>query len=84
LENAIEAMDMEIGNTKRKREQYGETSVKNAGEKERPTRRAGKWPPENDEFQPTYILEQYKHMESKRRDFKGLCNFKTQRVMEQY
>lgn len=75
LDNAIEAMDVEIGGVKRRREQYGETSVKNEGEKERPTRRAGKWPPEKDEFQPTYIPEQYKYMGSKRRGFERAVQF---------
>jgi len=75
LDNAIEAMDVEIGGIKRRREQYGETSVKSEGKKERPTRRSGKWPPEKNDFQPTYIPEQYKYMGSKRRGFERAVQF---------
>uniref|UniRef100_A0ACD5XL00 Uncharacterized protein n=1 Tax=Avena sativa TaxID=4498 RepID=A0ACD5XL00_AVESA len=67
LENAMEAMEVE--NSKRKRSTYGETSVKREGERERSTRSAGKWPPEKDDFQPSYIPEQYRYMGTKRRNF---------------
>ena len=60
LENAMEAMEVENNSSKRRRSTYGETSVKREGEKERPTRSAGKWPPENGDFQPSYIPGQYK------------------------
>jgi len=44
IDNAIEAMD--IAGRKRGRFSYGETSLKNEGESEKPHRSAGKWPPE--------------------------------------
>src|ERR1041385_4321 len=67
LENAMEAMEVENSNKRRKG--YGDSSVKREGERERPTRSAGKWPPEKDDYQPTYIPGQYKYMGSRRRDF---------------
>ena len=76
LDNAMEAMEVE--SSKRKRV-FGETSVKREGERERPTRAAGQWPPEKDDFQPTYIPGQYKHMGSKRRDFERPVQFQNSR-----
>jgi hypothetical protein len=73
LENAMEAMEVESG--KRKRSEYGSTSIKEEGPKERPTRSAGNWPPEKEDFQPTYIPGQYRHMGSKRRDFEKPVQF---------
>lgn len=58
LENATEAMEMDVGNNKRRRH-YGESSEKSEGQRERSSKLAGKWPPKKDEFQPTYIPEQY-------------------------
>ena len=76
LDNAMEAMEME--SSKRKRV-FGETSVKREGERERPTRAAGQWPPEKEDFQPTYISGQYRHMGSKRRDFEKPVQFQNTR-----
>src|SRR6266540_4800537 len=59
LENTMEAMEVDLGNNKRRRGGYGETSVKSEGERERSTRSAGKWPPEKDDYQPTNIPGQY-------------------------
>jgi hypothetical protein len=73
LENAMEAMEVE--NSKRKRTQYGSTSVKEEGPQERPSRSAGRWPPEKVDFQPSYILGQYRHMGTKGRDFEKLVQF---------
>ena len=58
----------------------GETSMKRE-ERERPTRRAGDWPPppETGNFQPTYILGQYRYMGSKRRDFERPVQFQNYR-----
>uniref|UniRef100_A0ACD5W3H8 Uncharacterized protein n=1 Tax=Avena sativa TaxID=4498 RepID=A0ACD5W3H8_AVESA len=77
LENAMEAMEVE--NSKRKRSTYGETSVKREGERERSTRSAGKWPPEKDDFQPSYIPEQYRYMGTKRRNFEKPVQFQNTR-----
>lgn len=44
LENAMEAMEVDSSGAKKRR--YGESSVKNEGEFERPSRASGKWPPE--------------------------------------
>ena len=75
LDNAMEAM--EVDSAKRKR---GETSMKRE-ERERPTRKAGIWPPppETGDFQPTYIPGQYRHMGSKRRDFEKPVQFQNYR-----
>uniref|UniRef100_A0ACD5W626 Uncharacterized protein n=1 Tax=Avena sativa TaxID=4498 RepID=A0ACD5W626_AVESA len=77
LENKMEAMEVE--NSKRKRSTYGETSVKREGERERLTRSAGKWPPEKDDFQPSYIPEQYRYMGTKRRNFEKPVQFQNTR-----
>uniref|UniRef100_A0ACD5VBJ1 Uncharacterized protein n=1 Tax=Avena sativa TaxID=4498 RepID=A0ACD5VBJ1_AVESA len=77
LENAMEAMEVE--NSKRKISTYGETSVKREGERERSTRSAGKWPPEKDDFQPSYIPEQYRYMGTKRRNFEKPVQFQNTR-----
>jgi hypothetical protein len=68
-----------VENSKRKRTQYGSTSVKEEGPQERPTRSAGKWPPEKDDFQPSYIPGQYRHMGTKRRDFEKPVEFQNTR-----
>ena len=73
LDNAMEAMEVENSNKRRKA--YGETSVKREGERERPTRSSGQWPPEKDDFQPTYIPGQYRYMGNKRRDFEKPVQF---------
>uniref|UniRef100_A0ACD5YDH5 Uncharacterized protein n=1 Tax=Avena sativa TaxID=4498 RepID=A0ACD5YDH5_AVESA len=77
LENAMEAMEVE--NSKRKRSTYGETSVNREGERERSTRSAGKWPPEKDDFQPSYIPEQYRYMGAKRRNLEKPVQFQNTR-----
>jgi hypothetical protein len=46
LENTIKAIEVDIGKSKRGR--YGESSVKNKGERERTSRVAGNWPPEKE------------------------------------
>ncbi|XP_044435788.1 uncharacterized protein [Triticum aestivum] len=78
LENAMEAMEVDLGGHKRRRG-YGESSVKREGERERPTRSAGKWPPEKDDYQPTYIPGQYTFMGSKRRGFEKVVQFQNSR-----
>nr|AAX96229.1 retrotransposon protein, putative, Ty3-gypsy sub-class [Oryza sativa Japonica Group]ABA92685.1 retrotransposon protein, putative, Ty3-gypsy subclass [Oryza sativa Japonica Group] len=77
LDNAMEAMEVDLGIGKRKR--YGEGTVKNEGERERPARAAGKWPPDREEFSYNYIPGQYRHMGTKRRDFEKPVKFQNQR-----
>ena len=77
LDNAMEAMEVDLGTGKRKR--YGEGTVKNEGERERPARAAGKWPPDREEFSYNYIPGQYRHMGTKRRDFEKPVKFQNQR-----
>ena len=60
LDNAMEAMDIDVKN-KRKREGYAGEPSFTREERERPTRKAGNWPPEKDSYQPTYIPGQYHH-----------------------
>jgi hypothetical protein len=60
LENAIEAMEVDIGKSKRSR--YVESSVKIEGERERPSRVAGNWPPEKEDYTYNYIQGQYAYM----------------------
>jgi hypothetical protein len=60
LENAIEAMEVDIGKSKRSR--YVESSVKIEGERERPSRVAGHWPPEKEDYTYNYIQGQYAYM----------------------
>jgi hypothetical protein len=67
LENVIEAIEAYIGKSKRAR--YGESSVKNEGEMERPSRVARNWPPEKKDYPYDYIPGQYAYMRSKRREF---------------
>jgi hypothetical protein len=67
LENVIEAIEAYIGKSKRAR--YGESSVKNEGERERPSRVARNWPPEKKDYPYNYIPGQYAYMRSKRREF---------------
>ena len=78
LDNAMEAMEVDLGGHKIRRG-YGESSVKREGERERPTRSAGKWPPEKDDYQPTYIPGQYTFMGSKRRGFEKVVQFQNSR-----
>src|SRR5512143_512981 len=73
----MEAMEVDLGTGKRKR--YGEGTVKNEGERERPARAAGKWPPDREEFSYNYIPGQYRHMGTKRRDFEKPVKFQNQR-----
>ena len=73
LENAMEAMEIDAGKGKRRR--YGESSVKSEGERERPTRVSGKWPPEKEEYPYNYIPGQYAYMGSKRREFEKAVKF---------
>nr|ABA99372.1 retrotransposon protein, putative, Ty3-gypsy subclass [Oryza sativa Japonica Group] len=77
LDNAMEAMEEDLGTGKRKR--YGEGSVKNEGERERPARAAGRWPPEKEEYSYHYIPGQYRHMGTKRRDFEKPIKFQNQK-----
>jgi hypothetical protein len=73
LDNATEAMEVDIGKSKRAR--YGESSVKNEGERERSSRVAGNWPPEKEDYPYNYIPGQYAYMVSKRREFKKTIKF---------
>jgi hypothetical protein len=73
LENATEAMELDVGKSNRVR--YGESSVKNEGERERPSRVAGNWPPEKEDYPYNYTPGQYAYMGSKRREFKKTINF---------
>jgi hypothetical protein len=60
-------MEVDFGRLKRAR--YGESSVKNEGERERPSRVARNWPPEKEDYPYNYISGQYAYMGSKRREF---------------
>jgi hypothetical protein len=60
LENATEAMKVDFGRLKRAR--YGESSIKNEGEREMPSRVAGNWPPEMEDYPYNYISGQYAYM----------------------
>jgi hypothetical protein len=73
LDNATEAMEVDIGKSKRAR--YGESSVKNEGERERPSRVAGNWPLEKEDYPYNYIPGQYAYMRSKRREFEKTIKF---------
>uniref|UniRef100_A0A453HM05 Uncharacterized protein n=1 Tax=Aegilops tauschii subsp. strangulata TaxID=200361 RepID=A0A453HM05_AEGTS len=73
LDNAMEAMEVE--NRGKRRTGYGESFVKREGERERPTRSAGQWPPEKDDYQPMYIPGQYRYVGTKRRDFEKPVQF---------
>jgi hypothetical protein len=53
LENAIEAMEVDFERLKRAR--YGESSVKNEGERERPSRVPGNWHLEKEDYPYNYI-----------------------------
>ena len=77
LDNAIEAMD--IAGRKRGRFSYGETSLKNEGESEKPHRSAGKWPPEKEDHTYNYIPGQYRYMGSKCRGFERVVKFQNQK-----
>nr|CAE04588.2 OSJNBb0006N15.5 [Oryza sativa Japonica Group] len=77
LDNAMEAMEVDLGTGKRKR--YGDGFVKNEGERERPARAAGRWPPEKEEYSYNYIPGQYRHMGTKRRDFEKPIKFQNQK-----
>jgi hypothetical protein len=60
LENATEVMVVGFGRLKRAR--YDESYVKNEGERERPSRVAGNWPPEMEDYPYNYIPGQYAYM----------------------
>ena len=82
LDNAMEAMEVESSGKRRRG--YGESSVKREGERERPTRTAGQWPPEKDDYQPTYIPGQYRYMVLKEEILKNQCNSKIIKMMVLY
>jgi hypothetical protein len=79
LENAMEAMEVELGKGE-KRRNYGEISVKSERESERPHRVAGKWPLEREEYSYNYIPEEYKFMDSKRRSFEKSVKFQNHKT----
>ena len=54
----IEAMEIDPSSSKRRRG----LEIKIEGEKERPPRKPGTWPPEKEEPSYRYIPRQYKHM----------------------
>jgi hypothetical protein len=60
LENATESMEVDIEKSKRAR--YGESSVKNEGERGIPSRVAKNWPPEKEDYPYNYIPGQYAYM----------------------
>uniref|UniRef100_K3ZF30 Uncharacterized protein n=1 Tax=Setaria italica TaxID=4555 RepID=K3ZF30_SETIT len=74
---AIEAMDIDPSPSKRRREQ--ERDIKIEGERDRPSRKPGNWPPEKEEPTYNYIPGQYKHMGSKRREFERTVQFQNYR-----
>ncbi|RCV22542.1 hypothetical protein SETIT_4G228900v2 [Setaria italica] len=76
-DTAIEAMDIDPSPSKRRREQ--ERDIKIEGERDRPSRKPGNWPPEKEEPTYTYIPGQYKHMGSKRREFERTVQFQNYR-----
>uniref|UniRef100_K3XQV4 Uncharacterized protein n=1 Tax=Setaria italica TaxID=4555 RepID=K3XQV4_SETIT len=53
--------------------------IKIEGERDRPSRKPGNWPPEKEEATYTYIPGQYKHMGSKRREFERTMQFQNYR-----
>jgi hypothetical protein len=73
LDNAANVMEVDFGKSKRAR--YGESSVKNEGEMERPSRVPGNWPPEKDDYTYNYIPGQYAYMGTKRREFEKYIKF---------
>ena len=77
IDNAIETMD--IAGRKRGRFSYGETSLKNEGESEKPHRSAGKWPPEKKDHTYNYIPGQYRYMGSNCREFERVVKFQNQK-----
>ena len=58
--------------------------IKMEGEKERPSRKPRTWPLEKEELAYRYIPGQYKHMGSKRREFKKRYNSRIIEVMVLY
>ena len=74
-DNAIEAMELDPGSSKRRRG----SEIKTEGEKERPSRMSGTWPPEKDELAYSYIPGQYKYMGSKGRQFEKTVQFQNYR-----
>jgi hypothetical protein len=68
---AIEAMEIDPSSSKRRRG----PEIKVEGERERPTRNPGTWPPEKEESTYSYIPGQYTHMGSKRREFEKKVQF---------
>jgi hypothetical protein len=73
LDNAANAMEVDFGKSKRAR--YGESSVKNEGGMERPSRVPRNWPPEKDDYPYNYIPGQYAYMGTKRREFEKSIKF---------
>jgi hypothetical protein len=73
LDNATEAMEVDFRKSKRAR--YGENSVKNEGEMERPSRVSENWPPEKDDYPYNYIPGQYAYMRTKKREFEKSVRF---------
>jgi hypothetical protein len=61
-------MEVDFGRLKRPR--YSESSVNIEGERERSSRVAGNWPPEQEDYPYNYIPGQYAYMGSKRRELK--------------
>jgi len=62
LDNMMEAMEIGMSNSKRKKREYGDSSVKNEGERERPSRASGTWSPEKEDTSYNYIPGRYKYM----------------------
>jgi hypothetical protein len=67
LDNTTEAMEVDF--RKSKGASYGESSVKDKGEMERPSKVYGNWPPEKDDYPYNYIPGQYAYMRIKIREF---------------
>jgi hypothetical protein len=57
-----------------KRARYSESSVKNEGEIERPSRVSKNWPFEKDDYPYNYIPGQYAYMGTKEKNLKSLLN----------
>jgi hypothetical protein len=73
LDNATEAMEVDFRKSKRAR--YGESSVKNEGEMERPSRVSENWPPEKDDYPYNYVPGQYAYLRIKKREFEKSVRF---------
>jgi hypothetical protein len=66
-------MKVDFGKSKRAR--YGESSKKNNGEMERPSRVSENWHPKKDNYPYNYIPGQYAYMGIKRREFEKSVKF---------